>query len=227
MPRRSHSSHSCCATRHRGTSAWTTPRCARTYQLHYRQHARRLHWFQYRQPFAFDTESHLFIQSTGYSSTATEHLIVLPVAIPTNGTPATVQTAITAFLATETLQGHNAVRCPITGRVEKASKRINLRTIAQILVVQVKRFKYNVATGSYDKDMTKIVCEQLIRIGSAQFTICAAIIHHGGLQRGHGHYTAITKLPANWVTYDDIRTVRHDNMPPEICGAYIILYREI
>ena len=138
-----------------------------------------------------------------------------------------MQSAIAAFLSPEILPGRNAVRCPITGRIADASKQIKLLTVPQVLVVQIKRFKYNEATSNYDKDTTKITCEQSLRIGSAQFTLCSVIVHHGGIQLGHGHYTAITQQPANWTTYDDARPSRHEYMPLDVNDAYIALCRKI
>uniref|UniRef100_A0A8C4R5Z6 ubiquitinyl hydrolase 1 n=1 Tax=Eptatretus burgeri TaxID=7764 RepID=A0A8C4R5Z6_EPTBU len=118
---------------------------------------------------------------------------------------------IQLFTSKEQLGANDPWYCPTCKKHQQATKKFDLWSLPQILVVHLKRFSYN----KYYRDKLDTLVDFSIRdldmheflagpkMNSCVYDLIAVSNHYGGL--GGGHYTAYAKnqLSQNWYYYDD------------------------
>ncbi|CAD8148479.1 unnamed protein product [Paramecium pentaurelia] len=106
----------------------------------------------------------------------------------------------------EQLNGQNQFFCDKCQSKQDAIKRLLLNTLPNVLVIHLKRFKYDERCGQMIKVSTKIPFSQQLRIKAQKQTKTyelTTIIIHLGQGILYGHYICITKIQGKWFKFDD------------------------
>jgi len=157
----------------------------------------------------------------------------LYISLPLHSKMQTLDDAVMDFLSVEKLTGDDCWKCPRCKQRVEATKKIDIWKMPPVLVVQLKRFKFDKRKRDFAKikslikvpmqvDLTKYVSsprqeEQIYEM------VCVAN-HHGSY--GHGHYTASCWHPVEkkFFKYDDTKVVEHSSSSRVITeDAYILV----
>ena len=139
----------------------------------------------------------------------------ISLAIPSDVGSTSLSTLLDNYYKTETLedkdeteQGKNAYKCPHCKERRKASKRLLLDQLPDVLTIHLSRFDAqranfkNLAPVSFPLGLT-IKNEYLTHPTTTPvgYTLVGVVIHHG-LSRHGGHYIAVTKNAGNQTWYE-------------------------
>ncbi|KAI2224728.1 hypothetical protein LOZ12_005579 [Ophidiomyces ophidiicola] len=146
----------------------------------------------------------------------------------------TLNECLDEFGREEILSENDAWYCPRCKEHRRASKRFELWTVPDILVMHLKRFSAN--RNFRDKlDVYVDYPLELDMTGRAQapddgksmmYDLIAVDNHYGGL--GGGHYTAYAKsfVDGNWYEFNDSRVLKKPNAQSVVTNAgYLLFYR--
>ncbi|OQS04141.1 ubiquitin-specific protease [Thraustotheca clavata] len=146
-----------------------------------------------------------------------------------------LRSCIVKFTEREQLGENDTWYCPKCKQHVRAFKKFDLFSLPKILLIQLKRFRYN--QGMYllhrDKINTLVkfpiqgldLSEFVIRPHtSAVYDLYAVSEHSGGL--GGGHYTAKAKNPRNgeWYNFNDSSTSSTNASDAVTSQAYVLFY---
>lgn len=154
------------------------------------------------------------------------------------GTPASIQDCLTAFTADEKLEGVEAFHCERCGEKTPATKHLRIHRFPEVLVLQIKRFKYK---GTSTDKLTANVSFPLKDLRLHQFAspespagpaeccyeLYAVSNHYGNLSGGH--YTAMCRVPQlgggdAWFSFNDEQVTRVSPTQVTSQYAYILFY---
>eukprot|EP00004_Rigifila_ramosa_P009453 TRINITY_DN2100_c0_g1_i1.p1 TRINITY_DN2100_c0_g1~~TRINITY_DN2100_c0_g1_i1.p1 ORF type:complete len:183 (+),score=41.80 TRINITY_DN2100_c0_g1_i1:596-1144(+) len=112
-----------------------------------------------------------------------------------------------SFGATETLGRKDKFFCDKCCSLQEAQKRLRVKTLPEVLVLHLKRFKYVESLGRYKKLTYRIPFPfELKMTESAEpdtlYTLFAVVIHVGSGPH-HGHYTCVVRSNSQWLLFDD------------------------
>lgn len=140
-----------------------------------------------------------------------------------------------AFLTEEPLGPDDMWYCPRCKEHRQATKKLDLWTLPDILVVHLKRFSYSrylknkldtfVNFPVRSLDLSKYVKS---KDGQSQvYDLYAISNHYGGL--GGGHYTAYAKLidENRWYDFDDSRVSPVGESDIKTSAAYLLFYQRV
>ncbi|KNC48127.1 ubiquitin carboxyl-terminal hydrolase [Thecamonas trahens ATCC 50062] len=126
---------------------------------------------------------------------------------------ATLENLITDYVTPEVMDGDNKVFCSKCEGKHAATRAIELEELPSSLVVQVKRFTYDMVTFQKKKIHTNISYPQSLNPGrlvpNADFPAHEyrvwAILEHAGATTSAGHYIAFLREPINqyWYRFND------------------------
>eukprot|EP00741_Cyanophora_paradoxa_P000373 tig00000403_g364.t1 len=147
----------------------------------------------------------------------------------------TLQDCLHAFCSTEELTGDDKYRCENCKSVNEATKRLTIVKLPEVLVVHIKRFRYDSLFGSKlsnhvafpieELDMRPF-CQKNTKSTSFKYDLVSMVQHHGMLNGGH--YTAMCKnfLTNKWYEYDDSQV--HPTTREEVARAeaYMLFYKK-
>ena len=133
------------------------------------------------------------------------------------------------FVKLEKLQENNEWFCSQCKKHQKASKKIEILKVPNILIIHLKRFKNNSKIDSMVdfpleglnlKDFVKTSDNNLI------YDLFAISNHYGGI--GFGHYIAYAKnsFNGNWYQFDDSRVFSINNRDICTSSAYVLFYKK-
>ena len=94
-----------------------------------------------------------------------------------------------------------------------------------VLVLDLQRWSYNVATGDWEKIPTRVCYETLLPLGlDAIYDLRSVIVHHAATVGGH--YTSFVRAQNNcWYHCDDARTPELSTTERALAAqAYMLLY---
>ncbi|KAG8658980.1 ubiquitin carboxyl-terminal hydrolase 9 isoform X2 [Manihot esculenta] len=140
-----------------------------------------------------------------------------------------------AFLNEEPLGPDDMWYCPGCKEHRQATKKLDLWTLPQILVIHLKRFSYSrylknkldifVDFPIHNLDLSKFVKQKDGR--SYVYELYAISNHYGGL--GGGHYTAFAKLidDNRWYNFDDSYVSPVNEADIRTSAAYVLFYGRI
>ncbi|CAG0921929.1 unnamed protein product [Notodromas monacha] len=137
------------------------------------------------------------------------------------------------FTTTETLRGDNAWYCPKCKVHQEATKKIDIWSLPDILIVQLKRFSYT--RHSRDKieafvdyptrslDLSEFVIAP--RHPDPVYDLIGVSNHYGGL--GGGHYTSYcrNKDDGHWYHFDDSSVSRVSESDVVSKSGYVLFYQ--
>ncbi|KAH6565831.1 hypothetical protein BASA50_000052 [Batrachochytrium salamandrivorans] len=151
---------------------------------------------------------------------------------------ATLYTCLEEFSREEILDGDDTMYCSKCKEHRPISKKLDIYSVPEILVIHLKRFSNGGRHGSHRNkidimvdapmrglDMSEIVgCGSTLAPDDCLYDLYAVSNHFGGL--GGGHYTAYVKNPLNDTWYDcndsSVSPIHSEKIITE--AAYLLLY---
>lgn len=144
-----------------------------------------------------------------------------------------LEDCIELFTTMETLGEHDPWYCPNCKKHQQATKKFDLWSLPEILVVHLKRFSYNrywrdkidtvVHFPISDLQMSSFVCDP--KAAPYVYDLIAVSNHFGGM--GGGHYTAFAKnkIDGNWYNFDDSSVSKTSEDQIVTKAAYVLFYQ--
>jgi len=137
------------------------------------------------------------------------------------------------YTSQEKLGADDAWYCPNCQKHQQATKKFDLWSLPEVLVIHLKRFTYNrywrdkidtvIDFPTKGLDMTQYVINS--QHGVAIYDLLAVSNHYGGM--GGGHYTAYgkNKIDGNWYYFDDSSVTQTNEEAVVTKAAYVLFYQ--
>jgi len=137
------------------------------------------------------------------------------------------------YTSQEKLGADDAWYCPKCQKHQQATKKFDLWSLPEILIIHLKRFSYNrywrdkidtlIDFPTKNLDMTPYVINP--SHGQAVYDLIAVSNHYGGM--GGGHYTAYgkNKTDGNWYYFDDSSVTQTNEEAVVTKAAYVLFYQ--
>ncbi|KAL0225406.1 hypothetical protein RCL1_003318 [Eukaryota sp. TZLM3-RCL] len=144
----------------------------------------------------------------------------------------TLNDCLDLFTSSEILDEHNKWYCPACKDFQRATKKIELYSVPDILIIHLKRFKYD----SFFRDKIDVFIDYPVQglnlepyVINSQGKSCiydlfAVSIQVGGLGGGHYYSYAFNSAGNAWYEFDDSR-VSPLNGSPVTRNAYVLFYK--
>jgi len=146
----------------------------------------------------------------------------------------TLYDSLAAFTKAETLGGDECWRCPKCKDFRPANKQLSLYKLPQILVIQLKRFRFHQQTGTRTKitagisypieglDLSPFVGKQK---HPPIYNLYAVANHHGTCQDGH-YTSSVMDGYGQWHLFDDeqVIDIKESRVANSISTAYVLFY---
>ncbi|RCK66999.1 Ubiquitin carboxyl-terminal hydrolase 9 [Candida viswanathii] len=172
-----------------------------------------------------------------------ELFLDLSVDIPPGESSFSLTYALNNFSKSETLTNQNKFYCNTCSSLQEAVKTIKVKKLPKVLVINLKRFKYDEQMDKMVKLFDSISYPLKLRLFNTTddeslqdqlYELYALVIHIGGGPM-HGHYVSICKIKAGlWLLFDDETVelvedsyvLRFFGDGPGLASAYILFYRQ-
>merc|ERR1711892_123280 len=137
------------------------------------------------------------------------------------------------YTSQEKLGAEDAWYCPKCEKHQQATKKFDLWSLPEMLVIHLKRFSYNryyrdkidtlIDFPITNLDMTPYVINP--SHGQAVYDLISVSNHYGGM--GGGHYTAYgkNKTDGNWYYFDDSSVTQTNEEAVVTKAAYVLFYQ--
>merc|ERR1719210_1420236 len=137
------------------------------------------------------------------------------------------------YTSSEKLGADDAWYCPNCQKHQQATKKFDLWSLPEVLIIHLKRFSYNrywrdkigtvIEFPVKNLDMTPYVINSAH--GQAIYDLLAVSNHYGGM--GGGHYTAYgkNKIDGNWHYFDDSSVTQTNEEAVVTKAAYVLFYQ--
>ncbi|KAI5951851.1 creB [Candida jiufengensis] len=172
-----------------------------------------------------------------------ENFIDLSIDVPPGESSYSLNFAINNFSKSETLTNQNKFHCNTCSSLQEAIKNIKVKKLPEVLVINLKRFKYDEQIDKMVKLFDSISYPFKLRLFNTTddfnqnvlYDLYALVIHIGGGPM-HGHYVSICKIKAGlWLLFDDETVelvddnyvMRFFGNGPGLASAYILFYQKI
>ena len=134
-----------------------------------------------------------------------------------------IQSCLTNFLSDETVN-NECTKCENT----QAVKNIEIVTEPSTLIIQLKRYKYNVDERKVIKKHDEIKCQKSLTMPSGSTFTLSSIVNHIGSSPNRGHYNVIIydHINDSFVLLDDLNAtydVENNSKISELC--YIVTFK--
>lgn len=181
-----------------------------------------------------------------------EAFLDLSVDVPHDRHSTSLTYSLNNFSKLETLTHQNKFYCNSCSSLQEATKTIKMKSLPEVLVINLKRFKYddkldrmvklfdsisypfslrlfNTATSTND------ACNGFRNDHFSLYELYALVVHIGGGPM-HGHYISLCKTKANlWLLFDDETVelvdasyvMRFFGNGPGLASAYILYYQKL
>lgn len=156
--------------------------------------------------------------------------------LPISDSCETLQDCLDLYISTDELRGENRWYCEKCKKHRDGTKKIDLWILPPILIVHLKRFKYNEFghVGSKNNanirfplegwDLSKAVKSK----GSVTptYDLYAVSNHIGGLRSGHYTAYSMTRFEEQWVEFNDStpRPISKQTVIQKSAAAYVLFY---
>ncbi|KAL6452602.1 creB Probable ubiquitin carboxyl-terminal hydrolase creB [Candida maltosa Xu316] len=172
-----------------------------------------------------------------------ELFLDLSVDIPPGESAFSLSYALNNFSKSETLTNQNKFYCNTCSSLQEAVKTIKVKKLPEVLVINLKRFKYDEKMDKLVKLFDSISYPSKLRLFNTTddesledklYDLYALVIHIGGGPM-HGHYVSICKIKAGlWLLFDDETVelvedsyvMRFFGDGPGLASAYILFYKQ-
>ncbi|CAB9517157.1 Ubiquitin carboxyl-terminal hydrolase Usp2 [Seminavis robusta] len=156
--------------------------------------------------------------------------------LPISDSCRNLQDCLDLYISTDELRGENRWYCEKCKKHRDGTKKIDLWIVPPILIVHLKRFKYNEygQVGSKNNAHIKFPMEgwdlsdAVKSKGSVKpvYDLYAVSNHIGGLRSGHYTAYSMTRFDEQWVEFNDSnpRPITPDVVTRNASAAYVLFY---
>uniref|UniRef100_A0A672I2K1 Ubiquitin carboxyl-terminal hydrolase n=1 Tax=Salarias fasciatus TaxID=181472 RepID=A0A672I2K1_SALFA len=141
--------------------------------------------------------------------------------IPHQQTKVQLQECIELFTTVETLEEENPWYCPECKKHQLATKKLDLWSLPEVLIIHLKRFSY---TKSTREKLDSMVDFPLRSEPPSRYDLIAVSNHYGGLRDGHYTSYAQNKDNALWYYFDDSKVTYAQEEQIVTNAAYVLFY---
>uniref|UniRef100_A0A8C4IFZ4 Ubiquitin carboxyl-terminal hydrolase n=1 Tax=Dicentrarchus labrax TaxID=13489 RepID=A0A8C4IFZ4_DICLA len=156
--------------------------------------------------------------------------------VPQQQTTVQLQECIELFTTVETLEEENPWYCPVCKKHQLATKKLDLWSLPEVLIIHLKRFSYTKFTREKldsivdfplrDLDFSGCLLKKNVSNGEPPscYDLIAVSNHYGGLRDGHYTSYACNKDNGQWYYFDDSKVTyaREDQIVTN--AAYVLFY---
>ncbi|CAF1151297.1 unnamed protein product [Didymodactylos carnosus] len=143
----------------------------------------------------------------------------------------TLTECLEEFTTQETLGENGKWHCPICNKLRVATKKLDILSFPEVLIIQLKRFVYDDSDNKINKfvscPLTNLDLSALSTDSNANYNLVAVANHKGSLEYGHYVTNAKNFNNGKWYQFDD-RHVNEINLEEDIITdeAYILVYAQ-
>ncbi|KAI2662087.1 Ubiquitin carboxyl-terminal hydrolase 15 [Labeo rohita] len=157
--------------------------------------------------------------------------------VPHQQTTVQLQECIELFTTVETLEEENPWYCPTCKKHQLATKKLDLWSLPEVLIIHLKRFSYT----KYSREKLDTIVEFPLRdldfsgfllkktVNSTEppcrYDLIAVSNHYGGLRDGHYTSYARNKDNGQWYYFDDSKVTYAREEQIVTSAAYLLFYQ--
>ncbi|KAK2850852.1 hypothetical protein Q5P01_007128 [Channa striata] len=156
--------------------------------------------------------------------------------VPQQQTTVQLQECIELFTTVETLEEENPWYCPVCKKHQLATKKLDLWSLPEVLIIHLKRFSYTKFTREKldsivefplrDLDFSSYLLRKNLSVGEppSRYDLIAVSNHYGGLRDGHYTSYARNKDNGQWYYFDDSKVTYTSEDQIVTNAAYVLFY---
>ncbi|XP_045887994.1 ubiquitin carboxyl-terminal hydrolase 11-like [Micropterus dolomieu] len=156
--------------------------------------------------------------------------------VPQQQTTVQLQECIELFTTVETLEEENPWYCPVCKKHQLATKKLDLWSLPEVLIIHLKRFSYTKFTREKldsivdfplrDLDFSGCLLKKSLSNGEppSRYDLIAVSNHYGGLRDGHYTSYACNKDNGQWYYFDDSKVTYAQEDQIVTNAAYVLFY---
>lgn len=156
--------------------------------------------------------------------------------VPQQQTTVQLQECIELFTTVETLEEENPWYCPVCKTHQLATKKLDLWSLPEVLIIHLKRFSYTKFTREKldsivdfplrDLDFSNCLLRKHPANGEppSRYDLIAVSNHYGGLRDGHYTSYARNKDNSQWYYFDDSKVTYAKEEQIVTNAAYVLFY---
>ncbi|XP_061621358.1 ubiquitin carboxyl-terminal hydrolase 11 isoform X2 [Phyllopteryx taeniolatus] len=156
--------------------------------------------------------------------------------IPQQQTTVQLQECIQLFTTVETLEEENPWYCPMCKKHQLATKKLDLWSLPEVLIIHLKRFSYTKFTREKldtivdfplrNLDFSGCLLKKKLSNGEppSRYDLIAVSNHYGGLRDGHYTSYARNKDNGQWYYFDDSKVTYATEEQIMTNAAYVLFY---
>uniref|UniRef100_A0A3P9IF93 Ubiquitin carboxyl-terminal hydrolase n=1 Tax=Oryzias latipes TaxID=8090 RepID=A0A3P9IF93_ORYLA len=156
--------------------------------------------------------------------------------VPQQQATVQLQECIELFTTVETLEEENPWYCPVCKRHQLATKKLDLWSLPEVLIIHLKRFSYTKFTREKldsivdfplrDLDFSDFLLRKSLSSEEppSRYDLIAVSNHYGGLRDGHYTSYAKNKDNAQWYYFDDSKVTYASEDQIMTNAAYVLFY---
>ncbi|XP_077370232.1 ubiquitin carboxyl-terminal hydrolase 11 isoform X2 [Festucalex cinctus] len=156
--------------------------------------------------------------------------------VPLQQTTIPLQECIQLFTTVETLEEENPWYCPVCKKHQLATKKLDLWSLPEVLIIHLKRFSYTkfsrekldiiVEFPHRNLDFTGCLLRKTLSDGEppSRYDLIAVSNHDGGLRDGHYTSYARNKDNGQWYYFDDSKVAYAREEQIMSNAAYVLFY---
>nr|XP_046253659.1 ubiquitin carboxyl-terminal hydrolase 11 [Scatophagus argus] len=156
--------------------------------------------------------------------------------VPQQQTTVQLQECIELFTTVETLEEENPWYCPVCKKHQLATKKLDLWSLPEVLIIHLKRFSYTKFTREKldsivdfplrDLDFAGCLLRKNLSNGEppSRYDLIAVSNHYGGLRDGHYTSYARNKDNGQWYYFDDSKVTYAREGQIVTNAAYVLFY---
>ncbi|KAG5838877.1 hypothetical protein ANANG_G00228320 [Anguilla anguilla] len=151
--------------------------------------------------------------------------------VPHKQTTVQLQQCIELFTTVETLEEENPWYCPTCKKHQLATKKLDLWSLPEVLIIHLKRFSYT----KYSREKLDTIGTGLLRLPAeedgdgrgapSRYDLIAVSNHYGGLRDGHYTSYARNKDNGQWYYFDDSKVTYAREEQIMTNAAYLLFYQ--
>uniref|UniRef100_A0AAY4C4V8 Ubiquitin carboxyl-terminal hydrolase n=1 Tax=Denticeps clupeoides TaxID=299321 RepID=A0AAY4C4V8_9TELE len=137
-----------------------------------------------------------------------------------------LQECIELFTTVETLEEENPWYCPVCKKHQLATKKLDLWSLPEVLIIHLKRFSYT----KYSREKLDTIVDFPLRCTGvngeppSRYDLIAVSNHYGGLRDGHYTSYARNKDNGQWYYFDDSKVTDAKEEQIVTNAAYLLFY---
>uniref|UniRef100_A0A1A8N702 ubiquitinyl hydrolase 1 n=2 Tax=Nothobranchius rachovii TaxID=451742 RepID=A0A1A8N702_9TELE len=156
--------------------------------------------------------------------------------VPQQQTTVQLQECIDLFTTVETLEEENPWYCPVCKKHQLATKKLDLWSLPEVLIIHLKRFSYTKFTREKletivdfplrDLDFSRFLLRRHLSTEEPPscYDLIAVSNHYGGLRDGHYTSYAQNKDNGQWYYFDDSKVTYASEEQIVTNAAYVLFY---